>query len=64
LDLWCHGRGEKLSELSFLSQRSTSPGEFTPPGAIVLHLYGRYCNANKFAGEVDAFEAMADVKKD
>ena len=64
LDLWCHGRGEKLSELSFLSQRSTSPGEFTPPGAIVLHLYGRYCNAKKFAGEVDAFEAMADVKKD
>ena len=64
LDLWCHGRGEKLSEVSFLNQVSTSPGQFTPPGAIVLHLYGRYCNANKFAGEVDAFEAMADLKKD
>lgn len=63
LDLWAHGRGEKLSELSFLGQRMTSPGEFTPPDTFVLHLYGRYCCANKFAGEVDAFEAMADVRK-
>ncbi len=36
---------------------------FQPPNTIVLHLYGRYCNANKFAGEVDLFEAMDDVKK-
>ncbi|MCU0245404.1 MAG: prolyl oligopeptidase family serine peptidase, partial [Bryobacter sp.] len=35
----------------------------TPPGAMVLHLYGRYCNANKFAGEVDLFEALDDVKR-
>ena len=63
LDLWAHGRGEKLSELSFLGQRMTSPGEFTPKNAFVLHLYGRYCCANKFAGEVDALEAMADVRK-
>src|SRR5262249_18272138 len=27
------------------------------------HLYGRYCCANKFAGEVDCFEAMDDVRK-
>lgn len=63
LDLWAHGRGEKLSELSFLGQRMASPGEFTPKDAFVLHLYGRYCCANKFAGEVDALEAMADVRK-
>ena len=29
----------------------------------MLHLYGRYCNASTFAGEVDLFEALADVKK-
>ena len=29
----------------------------------MLHLYGRYCNASKFAGEVDAFEAMDAVKR-
>src|SRR5229473_2976989 len=63
LDLWWHGRGETLSELNFIDQRQKSPGEFTPPNAFVLHPYGRYCNANKFAGEVDLFEALAHVRK-
>lgn len=63
LDIWLHGRGETLTELSFLDQRRKQPGEFTPVGAIVLHPYGRYCNAFRFAGETDVFEAMADVKK-
>ena len=38
-------------------------GEFTPPGAILCHLYGRYCCANKFAGERDLFEALDDIRK-
>ena len=63
LDIWLHGRNEKLSEVNFLWQRHTDAGQFTPPDAFVLHLYGRYCNANKFAGEVDLFEALAEVKK-
>ena len=29
----------------------------------MLHLYGRFCNANKFAGEVDLFEALDAVKR-
>ena len=29
----------------------------------MLHPYGRYCNANKFAGEIDLLEALDDVKK-
>ena len=62
LDLWCHGRNEKLTELNFLKDRERSPGEFTPRNAFVLHLYGRYCNANKFAGEIDCLEALAHVK--
>ncbi len=63
LDTWFHGRGETLSELSFVEQRRKSKGEFTPPDTIVLHLYGRYCNANKLAGEVDLFEALDSVKR-
>src|SRR5207244_10901523 len=63
VDFWCHGRGEKLTELSFLDGRLKSPGEFTPKDAIVVHLYGRYCNANRFAGEVDLFEVLEQVKK-
>jgi hypothetical protein len=63
LDIWYHGRGETLSEISFLTDREKNPGQFTPPGAIVLHPYGRYCNANRFAGEVDTFEALDSVRR-
>jgi dienelactone hydrolase len=63
LDAWFHGRAEKLSEVNFLAERMTSPGQFTPRDTFVLHLYGRYCNANKFAGEIDLFEAIRDVRR-
>lgn len=63
VDLWCHGRGEKLTELGFLQQRLKSKGEFFSENHITLHLYGRYCNANKFAGEMDAFEALEHLNK-
>lgn len=58
LDIWHHGRNAKLSELRFLVERQTDPGRFTPDDTFVLHTYGRYCNAMKFAGEVDTFEAL------
>jgi pimeloyl-ACP methyl ester carboxylesterase len=64
LDCWFHGRGEKLTELDFIHQRMTSPGEFTPPDTLVLHPYGRYCNGSRFAGETDFFEALEVVKRD
>ena len=63
LDVWFHGRDEKLTEVNFLTQRQRSYGEFAPPNTIVLHTYGRYCNGQKLAGEVDLFEALADVRK-
>jgi hypothetical protein len=62
-DLWFHGRGETLSEVNFLDERRSRPGEFTPADTIVLHPYGRYCNAAKFAGEVDALEAIESVSR-
>ena len=62
-DIWFHGRGEKLSEVNFLWDRMKNPGEFTPDHTIMLHPYGRYCNAFKFAGEVDVLEALEDVQK-
>lgn len=63
LDFWWHGRGETLSEVNFIQQRQTNPGEFTPANAFVLHPYGRYCNANKFAGEIDTLECLEHVRK-
>lgn len=63
LDVWFHGRGDTLSEVNFLADRQKNAGQFTPPNTIVLHPYGRYNCANKFAGEVDLFEALASVKR-
>jgi len=63
LDFWWHGRLEDRLELSFIADRAKNKGEFTPPGAIVVHPFGRFSNANKFAGEVDTFEVLDDVKK-
>jgi hypothetical protein len=63
LDVWFHGRGETLSEVNFLDERRQHAGIFTPPGTIVLHPYGRYCNAFKFAGEVDVLEAIDAVRR-
>lgn len=63
LDIWFHGRGETLSETNFIAGRMRSRGQYTPKDTIVLHPYGRYCNANKFAGEIDVLEALADVQR-
>src|SRR5579863_3009762 len=63
LDTWFHGRNETLSEINFLADRERNTGEFAPRDTIVLHLYGRFCNASKFAGETDLFEAIGSVKR-
>jgi dienelactone hydrolase len=63
LDVWFHGRSETLSEVNFLDQVQRGGGPFVAPDTFVLQPYGRYCNANKFAGETDLFEALADVKR-
>ena len=62
LDLWWHGRGEKLTELSFLNGRQGDNNLFVPNG-FVIHPYGRYCNANHFAGEIDTFEVIEHARK-
>ena len=63
LDIWLHGRGETMSEVNFILDHQRNPGQFTPPNTIVLHVYNRYCNPARFAGETDVFEALAHVKK-
>lgn len=64
LDFWWHGRGETLSESQFMANSPGAGGGIIPaPGALILHPYGRYCNANKFAGEIDTFECLEHAKK-
>lgn len=63
LDFWFHGRGETLSEVNFLTQGQRNPGQFTPPNTIVLHVYNRFCNPARFAGETDVFEAFEHARR-
>lgn len=64
LSFWFHGRGEYLSELNFIANgKGFFPAMPEMKNTIMLYPYGRYCNGFKFAGEVDAQEALAAVKK-
>lgn len=56
--IWNHGRSENLTELAFIAGAMKNKGEFAPDDTFVIHPYGRYCNATKFAGEIDVFEAL------
>ena len=46
VDIFCHGRDEKLTDLNFISGKAPAAAE----DHFVVHPYGRYCVANKFAG--------------
>jgi hypothetical protein len=63
LDIWLLGRDDKRTEIRFIAERLKKQPEFNPAGALVLVPYGRYCNATKFAGEVDVYEALDDVRR-
>ena len=61
LDVWLHGRGDSKTELQFLSERMQKVGQYSPTDTVVLHPFGRHCNAFKFAGETDVYEAISHV---
>jgi pimeloyl-ACP methyl ester carboxylesterase len=68
LYVWLHGRAPRLTEANFID---TFPRPLNPNstanaagvGQIQLDIYGRWNNANHWAGEVDVFEAIAAVQK-
>ena len=60
--VWLLGRGEKRTELAFLAEREAGPSQLVPKNTLILVPYGRFCNATKFAGEADVFEALAAVR--
>jgi pimeloyl-ACP methyl ester carboxylesterase len=67
LYIFCRGRTDSSLELAFINGNSNNwnskPFE---PGAdrFILQPYGRYCNANRFAGEIDVLEAIDALKKE
>ena len=63
-DIWCRGRSEKGLELQFIATRMTSTDPRPVDGTIMIHPFGRYCNANKLAGEVDTLEVLEHALKE
>jgi hypothetical protein len=63
LVVWLRGRSDKGTDMHFIAEREKKKGEFQFANAIILHPLGRHCNAYKFAGEVDVFEAIEDVQR-
>ena len=63
LDFWWHGRGETLSEVNFMANQQSASGIIPAPETLILYPYGRYCCANKLAGEVDTFECLDHAHK-
>lgn len=62
-DVWCRGRSEKGLELQFLSTRMKNRDPAPANGVgMMIHPFGRYCNANKLAGEIDTLEAIEHAK--
>jgi predicted esterase len=62
--IFCHGRGEDLLELKFINGKP-SPGSTDKPaiaGAFFVQPYGRYCCANKLAGEIDVLEILDSLR--
>jgi len=62
LHLKLHGRSNQMNEVNFFHRHEgKSPGK--DQTWIQLDVYGRGNNAYRWAGEVDVFEALADVKR-
>jgi hypothetical protein len=59
LDLNEHGRNENLTEIVFLNGKRAD----ATADKFAVQLYGRYCCANKFAGEIDLLEVVDALKR-
>jgi hypothetical protein len=67
LYVWLHGRNQRLSEANFIYNFPNVPTSLTYKtadlGQITLDVYGRWNNANHWAGEVDVHESIAAVQR-
>ncbi|MGA3189842.1 MAG: alpha/beta hydrolase-fold protein [Bryobacteraceae bacterium] len=60
LDVVLHGRGEQLTEVSFIAAHESDKA--IAQDYITLDVYGRGNNGYRWAGETDVFEAIDSVK--
>ena len=65
LYIWLHGRNDSQTDLHFIHDRSRNgpQGPMKDPGtAMILEPFGRQSLGWKSTGEIDMFEALAEVK--
>ena len=62
--VWLHGRGDTTTDMHFIHERMTKPGQFQNENGIVIHPFGRHCLGYKSAGEIDVLEARAAALED
>jgi pimeloyl-ACP methyl ester carboxylesterase len=63
LDVWLHGRGATLNEVSFLAAHDSPKPAPADQDFIQLDVFGRTNNAYRWAGETDVFEAVESVRE-
>ncbi len=57
--VWLRGRADKSTDLHFIAERMKKKGQFSPPGCVVVHPFGRFCTGYKNAGEQDVLDVTA-----
>lgn len=62
LYVWLHGRGDKATDIHFITERMSKPGEIAPANAIVVHAFGRQCVGYLNAGEVDVIDVTMEAE--
>lgn len=63
LYVWLHGRGDSNTDMHFIKDRLSRGGRVNPPGAIVVHPFGRHCVGFKSAGEIDVLDVVSKMQK-
>jgi len=63
LEVVLHGRGDTMTEVSFLYSHGRAQPKPADHEFIQLEVYGRGNNAYRWAGETDVFEAIESVQK-
>jgi hypothetical protein len=57
--IWLRGRADTGTDLHFITERMKKKGQFSPPGCVVVHPFGRHCTGYKNAGEQDVLDVAA-----
>ncbi len=62
--VWLRGRADTGTDLHFIAGRMKKKGQFSPPGCVVVHPFGRHCTGYKNAGEQDVLDVSGLLSRE